>query len=123
MNLIKQHWKNILFVLLIIFSLNKCTVACNRDTKINKQQIELVQKDSIIKAQADSLNAFSIRWEENQKGQANYQNLAIGTKEELVNTIGDMKNTIEFMTNKIQTLTNENNVLKKENKQLKDQLK
>ena len=123
MEFIKKNWKIILIALLIVFSLNKCTVACNRDTKINKQQIELVQKDSIIKAQADSLNAFSIRWEENQKGQANYQNLAIGTKEELVNTIGDMKNTIEFMTNKIQTLTNENNVLKKENKQLKDQLK
>ena len=122
MEFIKKNWKIILIALLIMFSLNKCTVACNRDTKINKQQIELVQKDSIIKAQADSLNAFSIRWEENQKGQANYQNLAIGTKEELVNTIGDMKNTIEFMTNKIQTLTNENNSLKRENKQLKDQL-
>jgi predicted RNase H-like nuclease (RuvC/YqgF family) len=122
MEFIKKNWKIILIVLLIVFSLNKCTVACNRDTKINKQQIELVQKDSIIKAQADSLNAFSIRWEENQKGQANYQNLAIGTKEELVNTIGDMKNNIEFMTNKIQTLTNENNSLKRENKQLKDQL-
>lgn len=122
MEFIKKNWKIILIALLIVFSLNKCTVACNRDTKINKQQIELVQKDSIIKAQADSLNAFSIRWEENQKGQANYQNLAIGTKEELVNTIGDMKNTIEFMTNKIQTLTNENTSLKRENKQLKDQL-
>jgi len=122
MEFIKKNWKIILIALLIVFSLNKCTVACNRDTKINKQQIELVQKDSIIKAQADSLNAFSIRWEENQKGQANYQNLAIGTKEELVNTIGDMKNTIEFMTNKIRTLTNENNSLKRENKQLKDQL-
>ena len=122
MEFIKKNWKIILIALLIVFSLNKCTVACNRDTKINKQQIELVQKDSIIKAQADSLNAFSIRWEENQKGQANYQNLAIGTKEELVNTIGDMRNTIEFMTNKIRTLTNENNSLKRENKQLKDQL-
>ena len=122
MEFIKKNWKIILIALLIVFSLNKCTVACNRDTKINKQQIELVQKDSIIKAQADSLNAFSIRWEENQKGQANYQNLAIGTKEELVNTIGDMKNTIEFMTNKIKTLTNENTSLKRENKQLKDQL-
>ena len=122
MEFIKKNWKIILIALLIVFSLNKCTVACNRDTKINKQQIELVQKDSIIKAQADSLNAFSIRWEENQKGQANYQNLAIGTKEELVNTIGDMRNTIEFMTNKIQSLTNENNSLKRENKQLKDQL-
>jgi len=122
MNYIKKHWKEILIVLLVVFSLNKCTVACNRYTKINKQEVELVQKDSIIKVQSDSLKAFSIRWEENQRGQANYQNLAVGTKEELVNTIGEMKNTIEFMTNKIQTLTNENTQLKKENKQLKEQL-
>lgn len=122
MKFIKKNWKIILIALLVIFSLNKCTVACNRDTKINKQQIELEKKDSIIKVQADSLKVFSIRWEENQRGQANYQNLAIGTKEELVNTISEMKNTIEFMTNKIQTLTNENVQLKKENKQLKYQL-
>ena len=122
MEFIKKNWKIILIALLIVFSLNKCTVACNRDTKINKQQIELVQKDSIIKAQADSLNAFSIRWEENQKGQANYQNLAIGTKEELVNTIDNMKNTNEMMAKRIQSLTNENITLKKENKQLKEQI-
>ncbi len=122
MEYIKKNWKIFLIVLLVVFSLNKCTVACNRDTKINKQQTELIQKDSIIKVQADSLKAFSIRWEENQRGQTNYQNLAVGTKEELVNTIGKMKNTIEFMTNKIKLLTNENNQLKKENKQLKNQI-
>ena len=122
METLKKHWKEILIGLLIIFGLNKCTVACNRDTKINNQQTEIVQKDSIIKVQEDSLKAFLIRWEENQKGQANYQNLAIGTKEELTNIIGEMKTTIEFMTNKIQELTNENNKLKKENKQLKEQL-
>ena len=122
MEFIKKHWKEILIVLLIIFSLNKCTVACNRNTKINKQEAELIQKDSIIKAQADSLNAFSIRWEENQKGQENYQHLATGTKQELTDIISDMKNTIETMTGKIQSLTNENNQLKRENKQLKEQL-
>ena len=113
MNKIKQYWKEILIGLLVIFSLNKCTVACNRDSKIKRQSIELVQKDSIIKSQADSLKAFSIRWEENQKGQKNYQNLATGTKQELVNTI-------ECMTEKIKELTNENNRLKKEIKQLKE---
>lgn len=122
MGKIKKYWKEILICLLIVFSLNKCTVACNRDTKINKQQTELIQKDSIIKSQADSLKAFSIRWEENQRGQANYQNLATGTKQELVNIIDEMKNTIEFMTNKIQQLTSENNQLKKENKQLKEKI-
>lgn len=112
---IKKYWREILLGIFVIFSLNKCTVACNRDTTINKQNIEILQKDSIINAQSDSLKAFSIRWEENQKGQANYQTLATGTKEELTNTIGEMKN-------KIQSLTNENNQLKKENNKLKQQL-
>lgn len=112
MNFIKTHWKNILMGLLVIFSLNKCTQSCNRSREINSLKVELEQKDSIIKVQDDSLKSFSIRWEENQRGQANYQNLAVGTKEELVNTIDKQKN-------KIQTLTNENTQLKKENKQLK----
>ena len=114
MEFIKKNWKIILIALLIVFSLNKCTVACNRDTKINKQQIELVQKDS--------LNILKIRWNDAQKSQDTYQGIAMGNQQELVNTIGEMKTTIEFMTNKVQTLTNENNSLKRENKQLKDQL-
>jgi peptidoglycan hydrolase CwlO-like protein len=65
---------------------------------------------------------FAIRWDENKKGQENYQNLATGTKQELTDIIGNMKNTIETMTHKIQSLTSENNQLKKENKQLKGQL-
>lgn len=122
MEFIKKNWKMILIALLVVFSLNKCTVACNRDTKINKQQIELVQKDSIIKVQADSLNILKIRWDDAQKSQNTYQGIALGNQQELVNTIGEMKTTIEFMTNKIQSLTNENTNLKRENKQLKDQL-
>ena len=56
MEFIKKNWKIIVIVLLVLFGMNKCTVSCNRGTTINKQQIELVQKDSIIKAQNDSLN-------------------------------------------------------------------
>ena len=121
MEFIKKNWKNILIVLLVLFGMNKCTVSCNRGTKINNQQVELLQKDSIIKAQEDSLKLFAIRWDENKKGQENYQNLATGTKQELTDIINEMKNTISTMTNKVQSLTNENNQLKKENKRLKEQ--
>lgn len=122
MEFIKKHWKEILIGLLVVFSLNKCTVACNRDTTINKQQIELLHKDSVIKNQSDTLNILKIRWNDAQKSQNAYQGIAMGNQQELVNTIGEMKTTIELMTNKVKTLTNENNNLKKENKQLKNQL-
>ena len=115
MNFIKTHWKNILTGLLVIFSLNKCTQSYNRSGEINSLKVELEQKDSIIKVQDDSIKSFSIRWEENQRGQANYQNLAVGTKEELVNENMQLKK-----ENK--QLTNENTQLKKKNKQLKAQI-
>ena len=122
MDFIKKNWKIILIVLLVVFSLNKCTVACNRDTKINKQQIELVQKDSIIKAQNDSLNIFKVRWDENQKGQVNYQNLAKGTKQDLENEIESLNNVINAYKNQVNTLKNQNAKLIKENNRLKGQL-
>lgn len=122
MDFIKKHFKEILIGLLVIFSLNRCTVACNRDTKINKQQTEIVQKDSINKVQLDSLNLFKVRWEENQKGQANYQNLATGTKLDLQNEINTLNSEKNVLNEKIKKLELEKSNLIKENKQLKEQL-
>ncbi len=122
MEKIKKYWKEILIGLLVIFCLNKCTTSCSRGSVIKKQNIEIVQKDSIIKVQTDSLNILKIRWNDAQNSQSTYQGIAMGNQQELVNTIGEMKTTIETMTNKIQTLTNENNKLKKENQQLKQKV-
>lgn len=122
MEKIKKYWKEILIGLLVIFCLNKCTTSCSRGNVIKKQNIEIVQKDSIIKVQTDSLNILKIRWNDAQNSQSTYQGIAMGNQQELVNTIGEMKTTIETMTNKIQTLTNENNKLKKENQQLKQKI-
>lgn len=119
MEKVKKYWKEILIGLLVIFCLNKCTTSCSRGRTIKKQNIEIVQKDSIIKSQSDSLNILKIRWTDAQKSQSTYQGIAMGNQQELVNTVGEMKTTIETMTTKIQQLTNENNKLKKENKQLK----
>ena len=115
MEYIKKNWHIILIAILVIFSLNRCIVACNRDNKISQQQIEIVHQDSVNKNQLDSIKMLTVRWDENQKGQENYQNLATGTKQELTNTIDELNN-------KIKTITNENNQLKQENKQLKNKL-
>ena len=122
MEKIKKYWKEILISLLVIFSLNKCTTSCSRGTTIKKQNIELIQKDSIIKAQEDSLNIMNVRWKDAQASQNTYQGIALGNQQELVKNIEDMKNTIEFMTNKVQQLSTENNKLKQENKRLKEQV-
>ena len=121
MNKIKQYWKEILIGLLIVFGLNKCTVACNRDTKINTQQTEIVQKDSIIKVQTDSLNILRIRWNDAQSSQSTYQGIALGNQQELINQINNLKQEKENLSSKIISLTNENNKLKKTINDLRNQ--
>jgi len=119
MEFIKKHWVKIVIGLLVIFSLNKCTVACNRDTTINKQAIELVQKDSIIKVQSDSLNILKIRWNDAQNSQNTYQGIALGNQNTLINEIESLNNIIKESKKQIDALVKENNRLKNENKQLK----
>lgn len=121
MEFIKKNWKMILIALLVVFSLNKCTVACNRDTKINKQQTELVQKDSIIKVQADSLNILKIRWDDAQTNKNDLVGVALNTKQELVNQVNQLTNDNNILSQKVNQLTSEVNNLKKENKRLKEQ--
>lgn len=123
MNKIKQYWKEILIGLLIVFGLNKCTVACNRSTKIDVQQTELVQKDSIIKIQSDSLNILRIRWNDAQNSQSTYQGIALGNQQELINQINTLKQEKEILYSKINNLNNENSKLKKTISEMKSKLK
>lgn len=123
MEFIKKHWKEILLALLIVFSLNKCTVACNRNTKINKLQTEIVQKDSIINKQKEDLDVLKIRWADAMSNQSTYQGLALGTKKELLDSINILKSEKNLIYEKNRKLELEISNIKKENKQLKDQLK
>ena len=63
MEQIKKNWKNILLVLLALFSLTKCTQSCNRagayDELKAKTDTAIIQKDSIIKTLEDSCTALN----------------------------------------------------------------
>lgn len=60
MNKIKKNWKEILIVILIIFGMNKCTVSCNRGSKLDKANLEIVTKDSTISALSDSIKSLNV---------------------------------------------------------------
>lgn len=122
MEFIKKHGIKILIILLVIFSLNKCTVACNRDTKINKQTIELIKKDSIIKVQADSLNILKIRWGDAQNSKSDLKDVALGNQNTLLNEVESLNNVIDAYKNQVNALQSEYNKIKKENQQLKQQV-
>ena len=55
MEWIKQHWKEIVIVILVVFGLNKCTQSCTRQDKINESELNIVMRDSTINALNDSI--------------------------------------------------------------------
>ena len=122
MKFIKKNWKIILIALLVIFSLNKCTVACNRSHTIDNQAIEIVKKDSIIKSKSDSLNILKIRWNDAQQSQSTYQGIAIGNQQSLLNEIESLNNIVNAYKDQVNKLKSQNNKLTKENNKLKEQL-
>lgn len=119
MEWIKKHWKEVLIGLLIIFSLNKCTVACNRANtvdKLNKANTELTTAvDSLSKLN----DILSIRLDDGEKSQTTYQNIAIGNQKALIDSIANLRSELSKLKNKISNLQNENTKLKQENNVLR----
>ena len=60
MNKLKKNWKEILIAILILFGMNKCTVSCNRGSKLNKANQEIVYKDSLNKVMTDSIKSLNV---------------------------------------------------------------
>ena len=59
MKKIKQYWKEILIAVFLLFSMNKCTQSCNRQSVINRQHKQIEQLDSIVNVlKADTLEKF-----------------------------------------------------------------
>ncbi len=110
---IKKYWKEILLVLLLIFSLNKCTQSCSRSTVINTQQIEIAQKDSIIKQLREDSTISAIRFNDAQASNETYRGIATGNQKELIEKI-------EYLTNANKSLHTENEKLRNEIKKLKE---
>jgi len=122
MEKVKKYWKEILIGLLVIFCLNKCTTSCSRGRVIKKQNIEIVQKDSLIKVQSDSLNILKIRWIDAQTSQNAYQGIAMGNQQELVNQVNKLQSENDDLQVKNNGLLIENKKLKVEIKNLKSKI-
>ena len=59
MKKIKQYWKEILIAVFLLFSMNKCTQSCNRQSVINRQHKQIEQLDSTINMlKVDTLEKF-----------------------------------------------------------------
>lgn len=105
--------------MLVIFSLNKCTVACNRATKITN--LEKANQD--YKASYDSLLKVSdiqkIRLDDSQKSNESYAGIATTNQNALIKKNDSLRGEITKLKSNVSDLKVENNKLKSEIKSLK----
>ena len=97
---IKRNWKNILLIILILFSVSKCTSSCTRGKQIDKLNYQIVQMDSVIHANGIELDKLNMRLDDAQTSIDSYKGIATGNQRDLVD--------------KVSTLTEENKKLKKQ---------
>ena len=109
---IKQHWKVILLCLFVVLWMNRCSVACSRESKIEKleDQVEqrdslLSKRDSIIREMAYELDMKNALLDSEKSHNSNFTSIA-------------SDNQVVLMR-KVRNLTQENTKLKEDNKRHK----
>ena len=99
MEKIKKNWHIIVIVLLVFFSVSKCTQSCNRSIKIDNSVKVIEQKDSTIKVLKDSIvtlnHNIDLLYNDNQNYQEN-----IKTQQEAINKITEAKKNIQVTVKK-----------------------
>lgn len=94
MEWIKQHWKEIVIVILVVFGLNKCTQSCTRQDKINESELNIVMRDSTINALNDSIYVLNTKlkvYEEKVAG----LNQSLQIQDEATKRISEAKKNIQ----------------------------
>ena len=109
---IKQHWKVILLCLLAVLWMNRCSVACSRESKIEKleDQVEqrdslLFERDSIIREMTFELDMKNALLDSEKSHNSNFTSIASDNQAELLK--------------RVHKLTEENTKIKEDNKRYK----
>jgi len=116
---LKANWKNIVLILLLLFSLSKCTSSCSRGKKIDKLNYQIEQRDSIITANGIALDKLNTRLDDAQASIDSYKGIATGNQKELVDKVNQLTEENKSLTNKLNTVTKERDKLKKQVEELK----
>ena len=95
---LNKHWKNIIIVILVLFSLNKCTVSCNRGNKIKQTNIEIAQRDSVITDMNDTIKHLKSEIQILNEKLTGIQNVA-NAKDEAIRNITEAKKNINVTVN------------------------
>ena len=102
---IKQHWKVILLCLFVVLWMNRCSVACSRESKIEKLEDQVERRDSLIREISYELDMKNALLDSEKSHNSNFTSIASDNQAELMK--------------RIYNLTEENTKLKEENKHQK----
>ena len=102
---IKQHWKVILLCLFVVLWMNRCSVACSRESKIEKLEDQVETRDSLIREMTYELDMKNALLDSEKSHNSNFTSIASGNQAELMK--------------RIYNLTEENTKLKEDNKKQK----
>ena len=95
---LNKHWKNIVIIILVLFSLNKCTVSCNRGNKLKQTNIEIAQRDSVITDMNDTIKHLKSEIQILNEKLTGIQNVA-NAKDEAIRNITEAKKNINVTVN------------------------
>ena len=102
---IKQHWKVILICLFAVLWMNRCSVACSRESKIETLEDQVEYKDSLIREMTFELDMKNALLDSEKSHNSNFTSIASDNQAVLMR--------------KVRNLTQENTKLKEDNKRHK----
>jgi len=120
---IKRNWKNILLIILILFSVSKCTSSCTRGRQIDRLNYQIVQMDSVIHANGIELDKLNMRLDDAQTSIDSYKGIATGNQRDLVDKVSTLTEENKQLKSQVTSLTKENTKLNKKVSELEDALK
>ena len=119
---IKRNWKNILIIILILFSVSKCTSSCTRGKQIDKLNYQIVQMDSVIHANGIELDKLNMRLDDAQTSIDSYKGIATGNQRDLVDKVSTLTEENKQLKKQVTSLTKENTKLNQKISELEDAL-
>lgn len=119
---LKKNWKIIVIIILMLFSVSKCTSSCNRGHEIDRLNYQIVQMDSVITSNGIELDKLNMRLDDAKSSIDNYKGIATGNQQDLINKVETLTNENKNLQNKVNTLTKENGKLNKKIEELENEV-
>ena len=110
---IKQHWKVILLCLFVVLWMNRCSVACSRESKIEKLEDQVEQRDSLLSKRDSIIREMSFELDMKNA-------LLVSEKSHNNNFTSIASDNQAVLMKKIYKLSEENTKLKEDNKRHKN---